>query len=321
MQRAFWTSVGGAAALLAAVGAFSARAQMQAPPVQRTDPAPEGRRIAEDGLIANYFPPPAGKPAPGILLLGGSEGALGAGSANIARALQASGFAVLQLSYFRAPGQSPKLALVPLESFDAGLAWLKRQAGVNQGELAVVGGSKGAEAALLVAVRHPELKAVVAGMPSSVVWPGIDWDGLETRSSWSSRGEPLPDLAYGAFSPQGGPLSVYQNGLAALPAHPDAAIPIERSSAQVLLVCGEADALWPSCPMARQLQDRDQAKVTVLSYADAGHGVFGVPLAQGDPRTAGLAVLGGTPGGNNAARSEGWPKVLAFLHRALEARR
>src|SRR6185437_8781235 len=109
-----------------------AAAQMPVPPVQMTDPGPQGRRIGEDGLIANYFPPAGKTPAPGVLLLGGSEGALGSGSTQIAKGLQASGFAVLQLSYFRAPGQPAKLEGVPLEVFDRGLAWLGRQPGVDR---------------------------------------------------------------------------------------------------------------------------------------------------------------------------------------------
>lgn len=309
-----------AAVLAGALSATAAQAQFPKPPVQMADPAPEGRRVTEDGLIANYYPPAGAKPAAGVLMLGGSEGALGASTANMSKALQAQGFAVLQVSYFRAPGQSPQLALVPMELFDTAHAWLKRQPGVDGRRLAVLGGSKGAEAALLIAARHPELKAVVAGMPSSVVWPGVDWDGVESRSSWSAGGRPLPDLAYGVPSPNGGVRSIYESGLKTLPQHPDAAIPIERSGAAVLLVCGGADALWPSCPMADQLKARDPKRVTVLAYPDAGHGVFGLPLPDGDPRMPGLAVFGGSPAANNAARQDDWPKALAFLHKALDAR-
>ena len=57
---------------------------------------------------------------------------------------------------------------MPLELFDRALGWLKAQEEVDGARLAIVGGSKGAEAALIVASRHPELRAVVAGMPSSV---------------------------------------------------------------------------------------------------------------------------------------------------------
>ena len=292
------------------------------PPVEMIDPAPDGRRVAEAGVLGNYYPAPGGGEHPGILLLGGSEGALGTSTTAIARALRDDGFSVLQVAYFRGPGQSARLALIPLETFDRALAWLARQPGIARDRMGVVGGSKGAEAALLVATRHPALRAVVAGMPSSVVWPGVDWQaGVTADSSWSSGGRPLPALPYGGPSFSGGRRGIYDRGLAALPAHPEARIPIETSPAAVLLVCGEADSLWPSCPMARQLQTADPARVRVLAYADAGHAVFGPPMATSDPRYGRMAAFGGTTAGNAAARRNGWPKVLAFLHGQLDAGR
>ena len=93
------------------------------------------------------------------------------------------------------------------------------------------------------------------------------------------------------------------------------ATPFGRSRAAVLLVCGQSDSLWPACPMAAMLKARDP-RVTVFAYPDAGHSVFGPPLD--DPTKLGpLAALGGTGTGNNAARTDGWPKVIAFLKGAL----
>ncbi|MFN3945318.1 MAG: acyl-CoA thioester hydrolase/BAAT C-terminal domain-containing protein [Allosphingosinicella sp.] len=313
-------SIAAAAALLLALSPAPAAAQFPIPPVQAAEPGPEGRRVTDDGLIANYFP--ADAPGPAILLLGGSEGGLTEGGVRTAEALRAEGFSVLQLSYFRAPGQSSRLEHVPLEYFGTALAWLARQPEVDGGRIGILGGSKGAEAALLVAVRHP-VKAVVAGMPSSVAWPGIVWEGMDGAigSSWSEGGRPLPHLPYGRPEAATTIGAVYEAGLARLGDHPDAAIPVERIAAPVLLVCGEADTLWPACPMARQLVDRARAHgrpdVRLLAYENAGHAVYGRPVPEDDPRLPGLAALGGTPEGNNAARADGWPRILAFLKEAL----
>lgn len=284
------------------------------PPVQVTDPAPDGRRVEADGLLGNYYPAKAKGPA--ILLLGGSEGGLGIGAARQAQALQAAGFSVLHLSYYRAPGQPEVLALVPLELFDRALGWLGKQPEVDPKRLGVIGGSKGAEAALLVAARRPDLRAIVAGMPSSVVWPGISWTGAETRSTWSAGGKPLPALAYGGFTPGGTIEAIYTAGLASLPQRPETRIPVERIKAAILLVCGEADTLWPSCPMARHITAKVPS-AQLLAYKDAGHAVFGPPLAPDNPGLRSLAQLGGTVDGNNNARADGWPKVVAFLRSAL----
>ena len=61
-----------------------------APPIIMTDPGPTGRRVTDNGLLANYYPPPDEGRHPGILLIGGSEGGLGSGATRIAKALQAT---------------------------------------------------------------------------------------------------------------------------------------------------------------------------------------------------------------------------------------
>ncbi|HEX5262377.1 MAG TPA: acyl-CoA thioester hydrolase/BAAT C-terminal domain-containing protein, partial [Phenylobacterium sp.] len=169
-----------AALALLAVGAANA----QAPRPQLANPAPEGVRVNEAGVFANYLPASGRGKHPGMIVLGGSEGGLGTGSLRDAKALQAHGFNVLQLAYFGAPEEPDDLADIPLETFDRGLAWLKARSEVDSRRIGVEGASKGAEAALLFAARRPEIKAVVVGMPSSVVWQGLRFTGPAT-SSWT----------------------------------------------------------------------------------------------------------------------------------------
>lgn len=294
------------------------------PPARLVDPGPTAVRVEHDGLLGNYYPAAASKPQPGILLLGGSEGGLGSAGSLKARSLQLAGYSVLHLSYFRGPGQSRVLENAPLEVFDRALNWLSRQPGVDSSRLAVIGSSKGAEAALLISTRHPNLRAVVAGMPSSVVWPGVDWEygfGAGEGSSWSLGGRPMPYLPYGDFEFKTGIRSLYESGLAQLASHPNAVIAIERARSPVLLICGEDDSLWPSCPMARQVAARAAKlggpKVELLAYRDAGHAVFGTPVSKDDPKRENLGRSGGSPEGNAFARDDGWPKVIAFLRRSM----
>jgi uncharacterized protein len=302
--------------LIAAVGAaFYFR--LFVPPVEIVEPGPTGRRISENGLLGNYYPGRGAGRRPALLVLGGSEGGLGEGSKRHALALQAEGFSVLTLSYHRAPGQPPHLELIPLETFAGAISWLQRQSEVDPERIGIIGVSKGAEAALLAATRDPRIRAVVAGAPSSVAWQGasFDRDGM-FASSWTERGRPLEHLSYGRWRTWSDMAPILAETLETLPRHPGAAIPIERTAAPVLLVCGEADTLWPSCPMARQLVRRAQGHgrpaIILLAYPDAGHGAFGPPRRQ-----AGEAG----PDGTNRARMDGWPRVIAFLKSALEARR
>jgi len=177
---------------------FVERAAAQAAPFTKTP-------VAADGLVANlYAPANGGRRLPGIIVLGGSEGGMGEGSAIEAALLAEHGFAAMHLGYFDVPGRSKVLEGLPLEYFKTAIDWLRAQGNVDRDKIAVVGGSKGAEAALLIASLYPQIKAVVAGAPSSVVWPGIR--GTRNGSSWTLAGADLPALPYGR---EGGFTSVF----------------------------------------------------------------------------------------------------------------
>ena len=290
------------------------------PPVEVAPPGETGRRVTDEGLLANYFP--AGPKAPAVLTLGGSVGGLSPVMNETSKALQAEGFSVLHLSYFRGPGQNPRAELIPLEYFSTALAWLKRQPEVDPARMGIIGGSKGAEAALVVAVRHPELKAVIGALPSSVVWPGIVWEGTKDKigSSWSEQGRPLPHLPHVPFdASKGGTMADnYAVSLEALPRHPDAVIPVERIAGRILLVCGELDDQWPSCPMSRQIQARlrehRRPEATLLAYKDAGHRAFGLPLPPDHPRLAKGDALAKSL---NIVLADSWKNTIAFLKASL----
>jgi uncharacterized protein len=307
---------------------FYLRARAAFLKIEIVDPGVTGVRVHEDGVFANYYPNKSNAAAPGVLLLGGSEGGLGQGAKDAATALQAEGYSVLTPAYFGAPGLPKRLELVPLETFDRALAWLAARPEVDSSRLGIGGVSKGAEAALLVATRHPELRAVVAGVPSSAVWPGIKWASLKTKSSWTVGRKPLPALPYGPFRLRmlfrdvG---VVYRDGIKKFADHPASQIAIETIHAPVLLLCGEEDNLWPSCVMSRQLKARAAAEggpaVTVLAYKDAGHLSVGPALTHDDPHVNDLSALGGSIAGNNAARAAGWQQILVFMRAQLTVSR
>ena len=290
------------------------------PRIEITAPGPTGQRIATGHIFANYYPARGQQRGPAVLLLGGSEGGIGKSVTEDARALQSQGLSVLSLGYFGVHGQPTSLERVPLETFDRALAWLRVRREVDPQRTSVFGMSKGAEAALLVATRHPELRAVIAGSPSSVVWPGVNRHSLDPAASWSVGGRSLPVLRYGPLRPSlflGHLGTLYSGGLKGLSRHPDAIIPVEKIVGAVLLTCGDDDSLWPSCEMARQVQARADRlhgpQVTVLAYRHAGHESVGVPLSPKSSDFGSLSRWGGTTLGNNGARADGWPKIIDLL--------
>ncbi len=313
-----------ASILAVALGLFAASAAVGQTPAPAVVVAPAGApplEIRRPDLIADYFAAVAEvRPAGAVIVLGGSEGGL-RGSRGLAYRLSLEGFDAIAVSYFGEEGQSALLDRVPIEPIARAREWLESRPG-HRGRIAILGVSKGAELALLAASRDPRLGGVVAGVPSNLVWQGIDQTGGATGSSWTSGGQPL---AYAPYGLSGGFVSVfklYEDGLPLAPA--EAEIPVERIAGPILLVSGAADSLWPSAEMARRVEARLTARgfaypVTNLIFADVGHGVFGPPVERDTPGLERALSFGGTLDGLVEARREAWPRILAFLREATTA--
>ena len=284
---------------------------------------PAKMSVTAKGLVADLYVPAHANsaPLPGIIILGGSEGGMGAAAARDGKIIAQRGYAVLQLAYFDSPGLPKDLGLIPLEYFKSAIDWLRTQPGVNPDRIGIVGGSVGSEVALTVAAHYPEIRAVVATMPSSVVWPGIVHTEGAPPSTFTLARKPLPFLPYGY--PFTSIFNLYAKGLLALDEHRDAIIPVERINGPVMLICGKSDSLWPSCPMAEQVDARLKSQhfthpVQLLEYQNAGHAVFGKPRSSDDPQIADLTQEGGSIEGNQAARRDSWMRAMAFIDAALK---
>ena len=301
----------------------------QAPSAAQTAPAtaaaaePTVVEVRDNGLFARLFIPAGhqGK-GPAIIALGGSEGGIN-GADRMGRRLAKEGYVVLAVCYFACEGQPAALIEVPLETFDKSLDWLKARPEVDASRIGMIGISKGAEAALLEASRRVDIRAVVAGVPSSVVWQGIDQsDWSKVKSSWSLGGQPVAFAPY-LPNPAGfaGIRDLYDRSLPVDGQEGAALIPVERINGDVMLISAGQDGLWPSTPMSRRMVARLKARgfrhrVEHLDYPDAGHGAVGGPVTPEQAQQ--LTQVGGTAEGNMAARAEVWGKVLAFFAKSLK---
>jgi len=304
--------------LLVLVAATPAAAQTPSAPAAAEPTVVE---VREEGLVARLFVPQGlkGRTA-AVITLGGSEGGIG-GADRMARRLAAQGYVAFAVSYFGEAGQPKDLVELPLETFDRALDWLLARPEVDRARIGVIGGSKGAEAALLFASRRPEIRAVVAGVPTHVVWQGIlPSDFSLVKGSWTVGGKPIPFVPYKPGPWTGRIRDLYDRSMPAPGTEGEALIPVERIRGDVMLVSGGQDALWSSSLMSLRIAQRLEAsgfrfRVERLDYPDAGHGVLGGPVTA--EQAAQLARFGGTAEANMAARADAWPKILAFLDRSL----
>ncbi|MBV9580955.1 MAG: acyl-CoA thioesterase/BAAT N-terminal domain-containing protein [Chloroflexi bacterium] len=285
--------------------------------VQRTS-------VSADGLVGVYFRPPGPGPFTGVVTFGGSEGGL---SVLRAEVLASHGYAALALGYFRIGPLPSELYDIPLEYFGTAVHWLQAQPEVRADRLVVMGTSRGGEAALLVGSVYPEVHAVVAYVPSSVMWSGFG-KSPRRESAWSYQGVPLPFLTPGPNQLNADGASVGTPGfLAAMRGSgvEHATIPVERINGPVLLISGQDDQLWPSAAFSDQVMQRLHANGHPfadqhLTYPDTGHAVgTGVPhlplvdLTSTNPTNSRRYAVGGTFEGTARALEDSWPRVLQFL--------
>jgi acetyl esterase/lipase len=281
--------------------------------------------IDDAQLDGTFACPDTDERVPGVLALGGSDGGI---PTYLLRLLAAERCACLALAYHGTPKTQANLIDVPLERLERALRWLldHPRVAARDGRVAVVGASKGAELALVLATTFPDLVGpVVAYTPSSVVWLGIDFSGpgAPPRSSWSWAGKPLAFVTV----PPGVAPSQTERGLSLLPIHArgldsvaadDAAIiPIERATGPVLLISGGDDRMWPASRMSRMLVDRArrfgrEQLVRHLDFQEAGHALFAVDPAA-DLKQPIPFDLGGSEAAAAGAHERAWPEVVRVI--------
>lgn len=278
---------------------------------------------------------PGTTPRPAIILLGGSEGGDWF-AREMAPRLASRGYAVLGLPYYAPPYGAPLAGLpsaftdIPVERLEQARAWLAHQPDVDVDHLALYGVSKGAEFALIAATRFPWITAVVAIVPTDVVWEGWGVPGAKaaTRSSFAWRGEPLPFVPYDDLP---GELAKLQRGERAnlrraqdegRAKHPEtvakARIPIEQFKGALLVAGAGDDQVWASGDMTANIaRTRGALPTTTLIFPAAGHLLSGDGWAPTTASAKSPFATGGTAVGNAHAQAAVWRETLAFLARSL----
>lgn len=120
--------------------------------------------IKDAGFRASFFAKKTTKDKATIVLVGGRDW-----GAYWGQELAKANYMSLSLPYHREEGLPALPEEIPLEYFGKAFRWLKNQPQVNSNEIIVMGASRNAELALVLASYYPELvNGVIAYSPSSV---------------------------------------------------------------------------------------------------------------------------------------------------------
>ncbi len=291
-------------------------------------------------IIGRLFIPPGRGPHPVVIVFSGTGGGFDLDKAAV---LSRHGFATLALAYFGIPPLPTWLHRIPLEYFEAALGWLGAQPEIDAERIGVLGISRGAELALLLATKFPAIHAVAAYAPSSVAWAagGRDKATGEIIPSWTWQGLPVPFAPMplrGFMWRSAIPVAVlrrpvmfrnlFRAGLRNRETIERASIPLERMRGPILLISGGDDHLWPAAEMseavvARLKKNHFTHSVEHLHYPRAGH-MLRYPYLPTTSRESGNTYLrgakfsfGGTPEADAEAQTDAWRRTIAFFKSSL----
>ena len=277
---------------------------------------------------------PASRRAPGVLLVPGFTGI--APLAPRAALLASHGYSTAVLGYMQEPGLPQSMRQIPVEVLAEGAAAFSAVDEVD-GERIVVWAQSVATELVLTALSGPNpppVHGVVAISPSDVVWQALGAGGPPPKASSLTRaGADLPwvpmrgerligqALRHALLRrlPGGASRSTAMR-LGAAYADRDvaraaeAAIPVERIDAPMLLIAGDADAVWPSVSMAAALAARRGHRPTdqLLVLPGIGHFVSPPATPTTVDRNADL-VSGGIPEATAHGQRAAWNAALTFL--------
>lgn len=288
------------------------------------------RTIHENGFQANYFVKTDTKRKAAVVLIGGGQWGdyWGQQFAN-------KGFSGLSIPYTRREGLPKLPEEIDLAYFEKALEWLQNQPEVDPDKIIVMGASRNAELALVIASIFPELVGgVVAYAPSSVSWSNtvLAYNSDTLKPSWKYHEADIPyvpmDKIPGNASHKIETMEYWESGLAKTDFVAQAAIKVENINGPILLFSGKDDRVWPSTFMADMIEQRVtqhafQHPFQSIKYEHAGHLISGNPEMTSDIRTGKMNIdgkdyeyeLGGTTEGDDAAKKDAAIRLMKFVEK------
>lgn len=202
---------------------------------------------------------------PLIVGLGGSEGG-NAWASNYWKATRDSfikkGYAFLAIGYFKAKGAPDTLDKIAIDKVHDAILIATKNPKINKKKIAIVGGSRGGDLALLLGSYYKDISCIIAIVPSNVAFPGHT--NHFSTSAWSFNNKELPfvPLSDESIAPlmKGDLRTTFEIMLKDTIAVEKAAIKIEKINGPVLLMSATKDEICPSTPMCEKMMQRFKSK-------------------------------------------------------------
>ncbi|QUI64347.1 hypothetical protein GSF04_18415 [Pseudoalteromonas sp. A22] len=230
----------------------------------------EINKVEYKNLVANLYLPKSEKKVPVVIAIGGSEGGISTGDAN-GKMIAPHGIAVLGLAYFKEKGIAQTLDQIPLEYFLSAIDYLETVPSIDSSKIGFVGGSRGAELALLLASKEPRIKSVVATTPSKVAWYGM----TTAKSAWTFNGKDIPALKL-ELDENAPLLSRFEAALENKENVAKSLFSFEKINGPILLISAINDQVWPSFQMSNEIEEylkKHKFKHSIIHNAyPTGHG-------------------------------------------------
>ena len=267
------------------------------------------RRVDDGAAQGFHLVPREIKHKGTIIVYGGSDG-----TPNYAQAVDfaKNGYEVMSLFMFGQKNQPKTLARVPLEQFEQTLRYVEAHAR-SASPLTVMGVSKGAEYALNLTSKYPQINNAILAAPSAYNFNGLDFENY--GSSWTWQGKELPyiDIQKTSLGHFIGDMIIpmivkapvtYKNAY-------QTAVDMDKDSeskkislntkANILIIAGSDDQMWNSAGMGKSIKDQRPQNTDLAIYGGAGH-VF---AGNGVLSTKSIRMnVGGTTDANTRAARE-----------------
>nr|WP_067058948.1 acyl-CoA thioester hydrolase/BAAT C-terminal domain-containing protein [Mucilaginibacter sp. L294] len=198
---------------------------------------------------------------PLIVGFGGSEGG-NAWASNYWKPTRdqfiAKGYAFLALGYFGCKGAPDTLDRIAIDQVHNAILEAAKNPKINRRKIAIIGGSRGGDIALLIGSYYPDIKCVVAIVPSHVAFPGHTAN-LST-SAWTYQGKELPFVPVNEeavpFLMQHNLRGAFETMLKDTVAEQKALIKVENINGPILFLSATKDEICPSTLMSDRMTAR-----------------------------------------------------------------